>query len=141
MERYGHYSLAAESMYDRPFQWGSKRTGPDLARIGGKYPNLWHYHHMDDPRSTSRRLKGDPNHASFRHPRPARHQRPSRPLPQSTRERSDGHARHLLEQVAGREEEAWVREQSPATGVATAAAESPGPGMRCRDAGVPVTLR
>lgn len=50
-ERYGHYSLAAESMYDRPFQWGSKRTGPDLARVGGKYSNDWHVAHMVDPRS------------------------------------------------------------------------------------------
>ena len=53
VERYGHYSLAAESMYDRPFQWGSKRTGPDLHRIGGKFPNLWHFMHMEDPRSVS----------------------------------------------------------------------------------------
>ncbi|MCW5750552.1 MAG: cytochrome-c oxidase, cbb3-type subunit II [Alphaproteobacteria bacterium] len=51
VERYGHYSLAAESMYDRPFQWGSKRTGPDLARVGGKYSNEWHVAHMIDPRS------------------------------------------------------------------------------------------
>lgn len=51
--RYGPPSLAEESMYDRPFQWGSKRTGPDLARVGGKYPDLWHYRHMIDPRSTS----------------------------------------------------------------------------------------
>ena len=50
-ERYGHYSLAAESMYDHPFQWGSKRTGPDLARVGGKYSNAWHAAHMVDPRS------------------------------------------------------------------------------------------
>ena len=50
-ERYGHYSLAAESMYDHPFQWGSKRTGPDLARVGGKYSNEWHTAHMVDPRS------------------------------------------------------------------------------------------
>ena len=53
VERYGHYSLAAESMYDHPFVWGSKRTGPDLHREGGKYPDAWHYNHMDDPRSTS----------------------------------------------------------------------------------------
>ena len=53
--RYGPRSLAEESMYDRPFQWGSKRTGPDLARIGGKYPDLWHYRHMEDPRQTSPR--------------------------------------------------------------------------------------
>jgi cytochrome c oxidase cbb3-type subunit 2 len=50
VERYGHYSLAAESMYDHPFQWGSKRTGPDLARIGGKYSNDWHIAHLKDPR-------------------------------------------------------------------------------------------
>jgi len=50
-ERYGHYSLAAESMYDHPFQWGSKRTGPDLARVGGKYSNAWHVSHFVDPRS------------------------------------------------------------------------------------------
>jgi cytochrome c oxidase cbb3-type subunit 2 len=51
VERYGHYSLAAESMYDHPFQWGSKRTGPDLARVGGKYSNDWHVAHLADPRS------------------------------------------------------------------------------------------
>jgi cytochrome c oxidase cbb3-type subunit 2 len=51
IERYGHYSLAAESMYDHPFQWGSKRTGPDLARVGGKYSNDWHVQHLIDPRS------------------------------------------------------------------------------------------
>ncbi|MEK0084053.1 cytochrome-c oxidase, cbb3-type subunit II [Benzoatithermus flavus] len=50
-ERYGHYSLAAESMYDHPFQWGSKRTGPDLARVGGKYSNQWQVAHLIDPRS------------------------------------------------------------------------------------------
>jgi len=49
--RYGHYSLAAESQYDHPFQWGSKRTGPDLARVGGKYSNEWHVQHMVAPRS------------------------------------------------------------------------------------------
>ncbi len=48
--RYGHYSLAAESMYDHPFQWGSKRTGPDLARIGGKYSDEWHTAHLKNPR-------------------------------------------------------------------------------------------
>ena len=48
--RYGHYSLAAESMYDHPFQWGSKRTGPDLARVGGKYSDEWHVEHMIEPR-------------------------------------------------------------------------------------------
>jgi cytochrome c oxidase cbb3-type subunit 2 len=51
VERYGHYSLAAESMYDRPFQWGSKRNGPDLARVGGKYSNDWHYAHLINPQS------------------------------------------------------------------------------------------
>lgn len=50
VERYGHYSLAAESMYDHPFQWGSKRTGPDLARVGGRYSNEWHVQHLDAPR-------------------------------------------------------------------------------------------
>ena len=50
VERYGHYSLAAESMYDHPFQWGSKRTGPDLARVGGKYSDQWHAEHMVNPR-------------------------------------------------------------------------------------------
>ena len=49
-ERYGHYSLAAESMYDRPFQWGSKRTGPDLARVGGRYSDEWHVQHFINPR-------------------------------------------------------------------------------------------
>ncbi len=52
VERYGHYSLAAESMYDHPFQWGSKRTGPDLARVGGRYSDEWHVQHLIDPRST-----------------------------------------------------------------------------------------
>jgi len=51
VERYGHYSLAAESMYDHPFQWGSKRTGPDLARVGDRYSNEWHVQHLMDPRS------------------------------------------------------------------------------------------
>jgi len=51
VERYGHYSLAAESMYDHPFQWGSKRTGPDLARVGGRYSDDWHVQHMIEPRS------------------------------------------------------------------------------------------
>src|SRR3569832_1289733 len=50
-ERYGNYSLAAESMYDHPFQWGSKRTGPDLARVGDRYSNAWHVQHLADPRS------------------------------------------------------------------------------------------
>lgn len=51
VERYGHYSLAAESLYDHPFQWGSKRTGPDLARVGGKYSDEWHQIHMERPKS------------------------------------------------------------------------------------------
>jgi cytochrome c oxidase cbb3-type subunit 2 len=51
VERYGHYSLAAESMYDHPHQWGSKRTGPDLARVGGKYSDAWHLDHLIAPRS------------------------------------------------------------------------------------------
>ncbi len=51
VERYGHYSLAAESMYDHPFQWGSKRTGPDLARVGGRYSDEWHVTHLIDPRA------------------------------------------------------------------------------------------
>jgi cytochrome c oxidase cbb3-type subunit 2 len=51
VERYGHYSLAAESMYDHPFQWGSKRTGPDLARVGGRYSNEWHVQHLTEPRA------------------------------------------------------------------------------------------
>lgn len=50
VERYGHYSLAAESMYDHSFQWGSKRTGPDLARVGGRYSNEWHVQHLNEPR-------------------------------------------------------------------------------------------
>jgi cytochrome c oxidase cbb3-type subunit 2 len=51
VERYGHYSLAAESMYDHPFQWGSKRSGPDLARVGGKYSDAWHVDHLINPRA------------------------------------------------------------------------------------------
>ncbi|MGZ6042877.1 MAG: cytochrome-c oxidase, cbb3-type subunit II [Asticcacaulis sp.] len=51
VQRYGHYSLAAESMYDHPFVWGSERTGPDLARVGGKYSNTWHREHLSDPRA------------------------------------------------------------------------------------------
>lgn len=54
VERYGHYSLAAESMYDHPFQWGSKRTGPDLARVGGRYSDEWHVQHLKDPRAVVR---------------------------------------------------------------------------------------
>lgn len=49
-ERYGHYSVAGESVYDHPFQWGSKRTGPDLARVGGRYSDDWHYVHLNNPR-------------------------------------------------------------------------------------------
>jgi cytochrome c oxidase cbb3-type subunit 2 len=51
VERYGHYSLAAESIYDHPFQWGSKRTGPDLARVGGRYSDAWHVDHMTNPQA------------------------------------------------------------------------------------------
>jgi cytochrome c oxidase cbb3-type subunit 2 len=51
VERYGHYSIAAESMYDHPFQWGSKRIGPDLARVGGKYSSDWHYAHLTNAQS------------------------------------------------------------------------------------------
>jgi cytochrome c oxidase cbb3-type subunit I/II len=51
--RYGDYSRLGESIYDHPYQWGSKRNGPDLARVGGKYPHLWHLRHMEDPRSVS----------------------------------------------------------------------------------------
>jgi cytochrome c oxidase cbb3-type subunit I/II len=51
--RYGEYSKLGESIYDHPFQWGSKRTGPDLAREGGKYPNLWHFQHMKNPRDVT----------------------------------------------------------------------------------------
>src|SRR5208283_5903957 len=50
-ERYGHYSVAGESVYDHPFQWGSKRTGPDLARVGGRYSDEWHRGHLNNPRS------------------------------------------------------------------------------------------
>jgi cytochrome c oxidase cbb3-type subunit I/II len=52
-ERYGEYSKSGEFIYDRPFLWGSKRTGPDLHRVGGKYPDSWHYNHMIDPESMS----------------------------------------------------------------------------------------
>ena len=51
VERYGHYSLAAESMYDHPFQWGSKRTGPDLARVGDRYSSIWHVEHLIHPQA------------------------------------------------------------------------------------------
>ncbi|MCX7218002.1 cytochrome-c oxidase, cbb3-type subunit II [Undibacterium sp.] len=50
-ERYGHYSVAGESVYDHPFQWGSKRTGPDLARVGGRYSDTWHRDHLNNPRA------------------------------------------------------------------------------------------
>jgi cytochrome c oxidase cbb3-type subunit I/II len=53
VKRYGDYSKAGEFVYDHPFQWGSKRTGPDLARVGGKYNNAWHFNHMYEPTSTS----------------------------------------------------------------------------------------
>ena len=55
IERYGDYSKPGETVYESPFLWGSKRTGPDLARVGGKYPDLWHVRHMENPRSTSPR--------------------------------------------------------------------------------------
>lgn len=55
LERYGEYSKPGETIYERPFLWGSKRTGPDLARVGGKYPHLWHVRHMENPRATSPR--------------------------------------------------------------------------------------
>ena len=70
-ERYGHYSLAAESMYDHPFQWGSKRTGPDLARVGGKYSDAWHVAHLIEPHERGARE----HHAALRvpdRPRPPR---------------------------------------------------------------------
>jgi len=54
-DRYGHYSLAGESAYDRPFLWGSRRTGPDLHRVGGKYPDSWHWLHLKDPRQLEAR--------------------------------------------------------------------------------------
>ncbi len=54
-ERYGEYSKAGEFVYDHPFLWGSRRIGPDLHRVGGKYPHLWHVQHMEDPRSTTPR--------------------------------------------------------------------------------------
>jgi cytochrome c oxidase cbb3-type subunit I/II len=59
--RYGEYSRLGESIYDHPFQWGSKRTGPDLARISSKYPNAWHYNHMRNPRD----LNTDSNMPSY----------------------------------------------------------------------------
>ena len=71
VERYGHYSLAAESMYDHPFQWGSKRTGPDLARVGDRYSNEWHVQHLD--RAALGRAGID--HAELRVPRRTRRSR------------------------------------------------------------------
>ncbi len=68
VERYGHYSLAAESMYDHPFQWGSKRTGPDLARVGGRYSDEWHVQHLQRPA----RGRAGIDHAALRLPRRAR---------------------------------------------------------------------
>ena len=56
-ERYGHYSVAGESVYDRPFQWGSKRTGPDLARVGGRYSDEWHRIHLLNPRDVVPRIQ------------------------------------------------------------------------------------
>ena len=55
--RYGHYSVAGEFVYDHPFLWGSKRTGPDLHRVGGKYPDSWHYLHMTDPAATGEMVR------------------------------------------------------------------------------------
>ena len=69
--RYGDYSRLGESIYDHPFQWGSKRNGPDLARVGGKYPNIWHLRHLEDPRSISAGLQhAELPVAADRHPRP-----------------------------------------------------------------------
>ena len=78
VDRYGHYSLAAESRYDHPFQWGSKRTGPDLARVGGKYSNEWQVEHLVYPQGSRTRLR----HAALSIPRRAgaglrRRRRPS----------------------------------------------------------------
>ena len=67
LERYGEYSKPGEGVYDHPFLWGSKRTGPDLARVGGKYPHLWHVRHMEDPRSTSPRSIMPPYDWLLRH--------------------------------------------------------------------------
>ena len=84
VERYGHYSLAAESMYDHPFQWGSKRNGPDLARVGGKYTDAWHVAHLD--RSALGRAAVD--HADLRLPDDdaARYARARRPTSKTNRE-------------------------------------------------------
>ena len=73
VERYGHYSLAAESMYDHPFQWGSKRTGPDLARVGGKYSDHWHVEHLTNPRSVVPEI----DHAGLSVPRRAQARLPT----------------------------------------------------------------
>ena len=114
VERYGHYSLAAESMYDHPFQWGSKRNGPDLARVGGKYSDDWHRDHLRDPRAvvpgsimprypwleeTAARRQphrrahgdaGDDRRALFRGDDRQRERRPARPgEPRTTRDAAD----------------------------------------------------
>ena len=73
VERYGHYSLAAESMYDRPFQWGSKRTGPDLARVGGKYSDTWQLDHLENPRAVVPGSIMPAYHALAQTPLDARH--------------------------------------------------------------------
>ena len=80
VERYGHYSLAAESMYDHPFQWGSKRTGPDLARVGGKYSDAWHVEHLQGPRAVVPGV----DHAGLSVPR--------RDTSSTTRDIADAHA-------------------------------------------------
>src|SRR3569833_1608873 len=67
VERYGHYSLAAESMYDHPFQWGSKRTGPDLARVGSRYSDQWHVQHLKDPRAVETESKKQTNTNHTKH--------------------------------------------------------------------------
>jgi cytochrome c oxidase cbb3-type subunit I/II len=72
-ERYGQYSKAGEFVYDHPFLWGSKRTGPDLHRIGGKYPDGWHYKHMEDPQAVSPGSIMPPFPWLLKNPLPARH--------------------------------------------------------------------
>jgi len=67
LERYGDYGKPGEGVYDHPFLWGSKRTGPDLERVGGKYPDLWHVRHLEDPRSTSPRSIMPPYDWLLRH--------------------------------------------------------------------------
>jgi len=67
IERYGDYGKPGEAIYDKPFLWGSKRTGPDLQRVGGKYPDLWHVRHMENPRSTSPRSIMPPYDWLLRH--------------------------------------------------------------------------